>query len=259
MAVRPLIEIRIDLIDSLSALGVMTRSAAIGVADQIIDAGGNARTPLVSFNGPTGPMGVQGFGFSMGFPTGSQLGAIGFQETQDNFRYQNQIRSQLGATGFQGPTGASIPLMELVPGPSFPATRAELRRLAGGLPMWKDGPPIPGWLVPGLLLARRGDDLLYRVTTLSDKVDFKRLMDMPGKAAYATEYRNLHKSWLATDFILCDECRGAPENETICEHCASRKLRKTGATRWELPKYCTVAYDDPKKPPPTRFEREEVI
>ena len=224
MAVRPLSELRIDLIDSLSAYGGFNRYAATTLTDRVIDVAGNAVVFI--------PGGPTGFGYAPSY--------------------------QSVATG---PTGSSrdIPLMELVPGPSFHATRAEFRKMCGGLPMWKDGPPQPGWLRPGLLLARKDNDLLYRVTTLSGNVDFKRLMDMPGLPAYTTEYRNLHKDWLATEFILCDECRSTPESDTICDSCASRKLRKTGATRWNLPKFCDLAYDDPAKTPPTRFERDEVI
>ena len=210
MPIRPILDLRTDLIDSISAAGLPIERAT-RIADAVISPTGQVQDPTLTHE--------------------SLMDVIARM--------------------------SSVDLSSMLPAGVVPVTPSSHKN-QGKPSMWKDGPPQPGWLVPRLILARRKTDLLYWVSELSDRV---RLTRMPGPPPdkFITEYRNLHRDWRATEFILCDDCRYNEFSSTICDDCARRRLRRTGLDRWDLPKFCEVAFEDQDPLPPTRFNREPVI
>lgn len=167
-----------------------------------------------------------------------------------------------------------VPLFELASNPTFRASRAEYRRLVGGMQMWEGGPPVPGWLKPGLFLRHARTSLLYVVSSLAP--DHFCLRRPPGvQEDYITsDYLNLYDLWLGTDYFECDDCRRKPGSPTLCADCLERRAQFQhgfSMASCRLPKFCSTAYDggvlldpapgvgDPPKPPPTRFDREDPL
>jgi hypothetical protein len=235
MPVRPPLEIRLDLIDTIVASGISLYEAT-RIADSVISPSGHIQGPPFTYEG--------------------LMNALA--RTHQTL-FNQSISEALEAIRLSGMTPVLPPGFDLIEqvqeAPAYTDTR---RSPLGKKPMWEGGPPTPGWLVPRMILARRSTDLLYVVIGVYDKVHLKR-MPGPPPEGIITEYRNLHQEWKATEYLLCDDCRYNELSETICEDCAKRRPRRTGCDRWDLPKFCTESFDDQLALPPTRFEREPVI
>lgn len=233
MPVRPPLDIRIDLIDTLVSLGLPLYEAT-RITDSVISPSGHIQDPNYS----------------------SMLNTI-TQVSNRNLLNQS-ISEALEANRLSEMTFVLPPGVETLE-VLAPVNSAEVRKGSNGKPsMWEGGPPKPGWLVPMMILARRSTDLLYVVIGVYDRVHLKRMPGPPPEGVI-TEYRNLHQEWKATEYLLCDDCRYNKLSETVCEDCATRRPRRTGCDRWDLPKFCTESFDDKFPLPPTRFEREPVI
>ncbi len=232
MPIRPLLEIRNDLIDTLVSQGVSLYEA-LRVADSVISSSGQAQNPTLINLRP-------------------------FSPSIEDLRNALEVNRRAGIVPVL-PPGIDFVGMSTHAEPSdFIHPAAILSRIpkktSGKPPMWEGGPPQPGWLVPRMILARRETDQLYVVIGVYDKVHLKRVPGPPPEA-FITEYRNLHYEWQATEYLFCDDCRYNDLSETICEDCAKRRLRRTGCDRWDLPKFCTESFDDQVPLIPTRFER----
>jgi hypothetical protein len=268
MPVRPLLDIRIDLIDSLSALGA-TVVDATRVADGVIDAGGNPVAGIRSTQElyrelDTLPRGYHPLSRIMDpeelahFLANSNLAPVTpIVDIEPQEGSTREIRLGVPST----PAGTSpMPMFELYSNPSVHITKAQARKIFKGFPMWKNGPPRPGWIKVGLVFTHKSSKASYRVVGFDGTgVQATAIKGDARGLITNIKYRDIHKSWKTDEFILCDECRAVPESTTICTSCGRRKLRKTDDTGWELPKFCETAFDDPDPLPKTRFEREDPI
>jgi hypothetical protein len=237
MPVRPLLEIRTDLIDTLVSYGIAHHDAS-RVADSVVSLSGQLQDSNLTYAGV--------------LDTNSAMSLLSLSLQAVDSAGVTPI---LPGVDFAG-LATQVNLLNSRHPASLLATTAT-KKVSSGPPMWKDGPPQPGWLVPKLILAKRTTDQLFFVSATTHRVYLQR-MPGPIPEEIITDYQNLHRGWRSVDYLLCDDCRCNDLAETICEDCARRRLRRTGDLRWELPKFCKESLDDLTQPP-TRFERDPVI
>jgi hypothetical protein len=250
MPVRQLLEIRTDLIDTIVSQGFSLYEAT-NIADSVINPSGQIQdSPRIYAR--VAEMVTQ---MSNANPLSSAIQTLrGFFDATRLAEVVPVLPSWVTVAGL----ATQVDLADFTHPEHVLAAVETRRKPSGKPPMWEGGPPQPGWLVTKLVLARRSNDLLYFVSGLFGKVHLQR-MPGPEPEAVRTNYKDLHREWRATDYLLCDDCRYNDLSETVCEDCAKRRLKRTGDLSWELPKFCTESFDDLIPLHPTRFEREPVI